>query len=168
MTGAISQDQTRGASDGKRIVLKPSHFQIAKPKPLARKQHLVHSESMALYLRLDKNLYGVLGTVPLKRGDAWSIQGNVVDKYSGFEQEKDMTSRSATAYFPGKDAVIAKSVSFPTPLNGAFTVSLTPTESAETALCDSGCSFYIVTDQNETIETVDEPLEIKDRGFSQD
>lgn len=123
---------------------------------------------MANYLRLNKKLFGVDGTIPLKRGDAWTLNGNVVEKYAGYEAGKDMTGRSATAFFPGADEEIAVAVTFPEGNQGAFSIAVDAEDTAGAALAESGTSFYLVTDQDETIETPDQPLEIRDRGFNQD
>lgn len=116
------------------------------------------------YLRLEKDLYGIDSLVTIFRDDAKTLIGSVVDFDQGAEGAVNMTGRSASAYFQGETDNVIKPVTF-TGTQGEFSVSLSTSDTPKLDLNDDGVSFYLVTDQNETIETRDTPLAVKDRGF---
>lgn len=122
---------------------------------------------MSKILILETEMYAPsTGLVPIRRGDAKSLHCKVLDRIGSQIKSVDMTGRSATAYFEGKDSeVVTKVVAVATGVFGCLEIDLSTTNTAALELNEDGVSFYIKTDQNETIETEGSPLEVKDPGF---
>lgn len=125
---------------------------------------------MAKFLILDKKHYdGSKGMIPLKRGDDWLLSGKIVEKYASYQADLDLSGASATAYFAGTGTDVTASVTLEDAPGGAISVSLGKEATPGVALAEEGTSLYLVVTGGDgkvfTVETPDEALEIKDRGF---
>lgn len=124
---------------------------------------------MALYLELDKKHYGLSGLIPLKRGDDWELDGKIVDRFSGYRADLDMTSMSATGYFQAASGgTVSAEVTKTDESCGKIKIRLPGELSQGVALSEVGQSIYVILNNgtdDRTVETPDMPLEILDRGF---
>lgn len=127
---------------------------------------------MAKFLILDKKHYDPkTGLIPLRRGDDWVLQGQVMEKKGTYQSPVDLTGGAATAFFDGEGPDVTTAVTFLDASQGLVEVELDELTSPDVALAEGGTSMYLVfSDTNgvtTTIETPDQPLEIKDRGYQQ-
>lgn len=126
---------------------------------------------MADYIELNKKQYGIDGLVPLKRGDDWMLLGKIVERYSSYKGDKDLTDVvSATAYFEGATGgTIASLVSIDNASCGVISIAVDADDTDDIEESPFGTSFYVVLEragsQYQTIQTYDFPLNIQDRGF---
>lgn len=127
---------------------------------------------MAKYIKLDKSQYGKDGVIPLKRGDDWVLTGKIVNRSCGEDLTVDLTGLGMTACLPGADgSTITVDPVAVDAEEGTFTMTV---PKAKTLLTQPsfGTGFYIVLQDNdsnqETVESYDPALEIKDRGFDQE
>lgn len=130
---------------------------------------------MAKILLLDQKHY-LNGQVPLKRGDKWTLQARVVDRIGGADTVVDLTDCAASAFFEAEaaadvDGLIPGTVALDAGAVGALTITLDAATTPTVADASEGVSLYATilhpTLGLITVETVDEPLLISDRGFTQ-
>jgi hypothetical protein len=128
---------------------------------------------MAKYLQYDLDQYGVDNTIPLTRGDDWTLVGRIFNLNGANQERVDITgNEGATAFFPAADGtLIVGNISVTDPLVGLLTITLPASGTLLTLLNDTGVSNYItLLDENgllETINTIDQALKIQDRAFGQ-
>lgn len=128
---------------------------------------------MAIFIELDRAIYDDSGLVPLKRGDDWSLVGKIKSKKGSYKSDLDLSDvNSASAYFPQDSATggtVVASVTIDDPMCGSFTVPVPKEVTTTIQETPSGSKFYMVLYRDlteETVETFDSPLDIRDRGFS--
>lgn len=129
---------------------------------------------MAKFLVLDKKHYDpATGLIPLRRGDDWSLQGQVVEKKGTYVSPLDLSGGAATGFFPDNTGTsfVPATVTFTDAAQGIVSITLPRVTTPSVGLADGGSSMYLVFSDTggvtNTIETPDEPLEVKDRGFEQ-
>lgn len=128
---------------------------------------------MAKFLILDKKHYDpATGLIPLKRGDDWVLQGVVTEKKGSYTAPVDLTGGAATAFFDdGAGGSVTATVTFTDAAQGVVEVELDELTTPTVGVAEQGSSMYLVFSDTDgvttTIETQDQPLEIKDRGFEQ-
>lgn len=125
---------------------------------------------MAIFLQFAKRELGPNGLIPVKRGDDWKLSAFIVEKYSGYEVEVDMTGASATGYFEAASGgAVARSVTVVDEIAGEILIEADKTFTQNIALDPDGQSVYVVIthpDRGEiTAETQIPILEVKDREF---
>ncbi len=125
---------------------------------------------MAKILVIDKKHFAPsTGMVPLRRGDDWLLSGQVIDRYAGYQKAVDLTDSGATGFFPAASGgTIPAEVTFTNAAAGAVVIALSKEDSANVALAEQGTSLYITLDTTDgltTVETPEETIEVKDRGF---
>jgi hypothetical protein len=130
---------------------------------------------MARILILDPKHY-LNGNVTLTREDQWVLDAKVVDVLPGqYQRDVDLTGSAPTAYFPQDPDVvpagaIAGSISLTNPTAGEVRLTLPVGDSANAPLTVSGLDLYLeILDTVlglQTISTQNQPLLIRDRGFS--
>lgn len=110
----------------------------------------------------------VQGTLKLYRGDEWDVEGKVQDLVGGVSSDEDISTCSGiTAYFPGAPAV-AVACTILDASCGRFRASLPAASTPQVGLTDGPTSWYAVGEFAEglrTFATIDQPLEVIDRGF---
>lgn len=127
---------------------------------------------MALYLKLDKKQYGKDGLIPLRRGDAWSLLGKVVNRYAGYEEDYDLSDvvGDITGCIENTTGgSIATTVTIEDAVCGKVTIAAEAEATELADECVAGQSMYLLLQEDDgpkTVETLDQPLEILDRGFT--
>lgn len=129
---------------------------------------------MAKFLVLDKRHYDPqTGLIPLRRGDDWTLAGQCIEKKGTYQSPVDLTGGAATAFFPDPTGLspVAATVVFSDAAQGLVSINLPAVDTPNVGLAEGGSSMYLVfrdTGGNTlTMETPDDALEIKDRGFDQ-
>lgn len=125
------------------------------------------------YLKLDKRQYGKDGLISLIRGDDWSIEGQIFDIYSNYQHDVSLAGHTLRAFMPatGGTAVEA-AVTVVDESCGKIKVDLAASGTEIAELSDDGLSFFVLvcntfSNTTKTVETHDEPLQIRDRAFRQ-
>jgi hypothetical protein len=128
---------------------------------------------MAKYLKLDLDQYGVGNTIPLVAGDDWVLEGKIFNLNGKNHEEVDLTGfTGATGYFPPdvNGNTIIGNITVIDALVAKVSISLPASASINAGLNDTGLSTFItITDENNllsTIPTIDQPLTISARGFT--
>lgn len=127
---------------------------------------------MAKLLVLEKDQY-LNGKIPLRRGDNWTLRAKVVNRIQNTELPVNLTGAAATGFFKAAnstdpDEVIAVGGTIATGDQGAISFAIDDSITDTIALSEEGISFYATINDGSslyTVETTDNPLEIKDRGF---
>lgn len=127
---------------------------------------------MATFLKLDKKLYSPLtGLVPLRRGDTWNLFGVIVEKYAAYEKPLSLSDvDSASGFFENATGgTLVKAVTIANAAGGQVEIEVPGSETIDVAESPEGVGMYVVLNragEEETVETYDQPLEVKDRGDS--
>lgn len=129
---------------------------------------------MAILLLLDPAQY-FQGSVRVYRGDAWAIDGQIVNQVGGVKLPVDLTGASATAYFPPATGteLVAASVELTVAKSGAIRIPVSEDISPTIAETPNGLQAYVVVDGIPatgnlfTAQMPDPDLAILDREFQQ-
>lgn len=128
---------------------------------------------MAIVLTLFKKQTNTSGQVPLKRGDDWKLDGQVIEKYARFQEALDLTGCSATAFFEASTGgVVAKAVTLSNASCGIVEIDVASTgvgNTSEVALSENGTTIYCtIQHPSRGLITADMEapvVEVRDRGF---
>lgn len=125
---------------------------------------------MAKILEFDKKQFSINGVIPLKRGDDWSLSGQVLEKYANYKAPLDLSKvTSATAFWPhATGGVIAEAFNVIDNLGGLFNMPVPASDTVNVGLEDNTSVYATLQHQDLgliTVETEFAVIEIKDRDF---
>lgn len=125
---------------------------------------------MARFVRFDRRHYSKnTGLIPLRLGDDWLLSAEVVDSLPGnYYQPVNLTGMSATAYFPTASGPMAADVVVLNANCGKISISLDQLLTPLASTASEGVGIYLVLEDSgelQTVETIDQALEILDRQF---
>lgn len=125
---------------------------------------------MAIYITFDKKQAAPSGLIPLKRGDDWKLQAQIIEKYARYSAPMDLTGCAATAFFEADPSGVVTTVAnISLPEAGKLEIDIPASASPSCALNENGTSIYMIIDHPAlgtiTADSELPNLEIKDRGF---
>lgn len=125
---------------------------------------------MSLILTFDKKHYNNSQVIPLRINDDWSLDAKVTFKKGTYIEDFDLTNYSASGFFKGVVSEVYLPCQMINAKCGELRMSLAASGTPNVALAPNGTSVYIIvknTNDNttQTIETDDEPIEVRLREF---
>ncbi len=125
---------------------------------------------MAKQLVFDKKHYGNDGLIPLRRGDDWVLEGEVVQKSGNYTTAVDLTGASATGWFEGDDGDVTVTPEITNAEAGKVKLTVPASSTSAVKVASEGTSCYLTLSMTEgltTVEMTQSDLEIKEREYSQ-
>jgi hypothetical protein len=126
---------------------------------------------MSLYLRFDKDLYGINGLIPLTTSDDWSLVLRVVDLVGGVELDQNISGSAVSAFFPAASGGYIQGTAVVTdPICGQVEIGLPQNCTSGAFLSNQGVAPYLTMQSSAGLQTLypyDQPLQITARGAVQ-